>query len=120
MTRRPRGSVRRSQVITTYGVGGVVAVEDESFMVAGIDRWPDPQPDLHEPRLERELRVQGFVQPPATGDREERDIPVVRFPTVVSCPGCSKLDEYGRLPGQDENRCNYDRTPLITSRFVVC
>lgn len=31
------GSVRRSQLITTYGVGAMVAVGDESVMVAGLD-----------------------------------------------------------------------------------
>jgi hypothetical protein len=119
MPRRTKGSVRRSQVVTTYGVGAIVPVEDESFMVAGIDRWPADQPDLHEPRLERELTVQGFVQPPATGDRQDRDIPVVRFPTVVSCPGCKRLDQHRFFAAHNENRCNFDRATLIPSRFVV-
>ena len=39
MARKPKGEIRRSQLITTYGVGSIIAVEDESFMVAGIDRW---------------------------------------------------------------------------------
>ena len=33
-----KGAVRRSQLITTYGVGSVVALGDESFMVAGIGK----------------------------------------------------------------------------------
>ena len=39
MPRKPKGAIRRSQLITTYGIGSIIAVEDESFMVAGIDRW---------------------------------------------------------------------------------
>src|SRR5205809_81098 len=42
-----KGSIRRSQLVTTYGVGSVVAVEDESFMIAGIDRWTVDGPNLH-------------------------------------------------------------------------
>jgi hypothetical protein len=53
MPAKPKGEVRRSQLITTYGVGSIVAVEDESFMIAGIDRWDPGPPNLHEPRLER-------------------------------------------------------------------
>src|SRR5207247_2202151 len=70
-------------------------------------------------RLEREMRVQGFLQPPATGDREDRDIPVVRFPTVVSCPGCGRLKEHRFFAAHNENRCHFDRGLLIPSRFVV-
>ena len=55
-TSRPQGEVRHSQLITTYGVGSVVAIEDESFMIAGTDRWRSGVIDLHEPRLERRGR----------------------------------------------------------------
>jgi len=68
MPRKPKGAIRRSQLITTYGIGSIIAVEDESFMVAGIDRWAPGPPNLHEPRLERRLRVNGFRIPPASED----------------------------------------------------
>ena len=61
-----KGHVRRSQLITTYGVGSIIPVADEAFMVAALEHWRVDRPDLHEPRLQRELRVDGFVQPPAT------------------------------------------------------
>jgi hypothetical protein len=54
------GNIRRSQLITTYGVGALVAVETASFMVAGLDKWI-AQANLFEPRLQRRLRVNGFV-----------------------------------------------------------
>ena len=69
MAHKPKGEIRRSQLITTYGVGSIVAVEDESFMVAGIDRWEPGPPNLHEPRLERRLHVNGFRVPPASEER---------------------------------------------------
>src|SRR5215204_6249240 len=113
-----KGTVRRSQLITTYGVGAVVAVEDESFMVAGIDRWPDGELDLHEPRLERRLEVQGFRQPPAREDRP--DVPVVRYPRWYSCPKCRRLDDHRTLAGAfDSNKCARCHRTLVPSRFVV-
>jgi len=62
------GEVRRSQLITTYGVGAMIAVEDASYIVMGLDRWNINGPNLHEPRLEKTLGIQGFVLPPATED----------------------------------------------------
>lgn len=113
------GSVRRGQLITTYGVGSVVAVGDESVMIAGIDRWSVSEPNCREARLERALGgLQGFVLPPATEDG--RDIPVVRFPRQHFCPSCKKLADYRRFgTGWDDNRCARCEQQLVPSRFVV-
>jgi hypothetical protein len=111
-----KGSVRRSQLITTYGIGSVVALGDESFMVAGMDHWPPAIPDIHEPRLERILRVHGFVSPPAT---ERRDIPVVRFPRMYYCPVCRRLDTYGFFTSSPDNKCSKCNVDLVPSRFVI-
>lgn len=112
-----KGHVRRSQLITTFGVGAIVPVGDEAFMIAGLDRWDVGQPDLHEPRLEREMRVSGFVQPPATDERP--DVPVVRFPTYQSCPLCRRLARHGDFTHFDLNDCPDCSQPLVPSRFVV-
>ena len=77
-----KGAVRRSQLVTTYGVGSIIALGDESFIVTGIDRWGISDANLHEPRLERELTVNGFVVPPATDDGEFR-LPGFRAGTRV-------------------------------------
>ena len=109
--------VRRGQLITTYGVGSIVAVGDESVMVAGLDQWPPGVIDLHEARLEEQLHVEGFRLPPATEDG--RDIPVVRFPKWASCPGCRRLAVATHFSGPLQNKCNRCNQPLIPSRFVV-
>lgn len=111
-----RREVRRSQLITTYGVGSVVATGDESFMIAGIDRW-QADPTLHEPRLERELNVQGFAIPPAT--ENGKDIPVVRFPVWQSCPTCDRLDVHGKFTRTHDNQCPECGVVLTPSRFVM-
>ena len=95
----------------------MVAVADESFIVAGIDRWDVSQtPELHEPRLERQLGVTSFYAPPAT---EGSDIPVTRFPNWVSCPGCDRLDRHGFFASFDRNRCTICDQTLVPSRFVM-
>lgn len=117
MSDRIRGEVRRAQLITTYGVGAVVALQDESFMVAGADRWEVTGPNLYEPLLQRALGVRGFVQPPASEGRG--DVPVVRFPAFSSCPMCKRLDWHRNLANSFSNKCNRCAVPLVPSRFIV-
>src|SRR4051794_23621787 len=112
-----KGHIRRSQLVTTYGVGAVIPVGDEAFMVAALDRWDVGRPDLHEPRLERELRINGFVQPPATD--ESPDVPVVRFPSWQSCPVCRRLARHNEFTHFDLNDCPDCSQPLVPSRFVT-
>src|SRR3954453_548399 len=112
-----KGTIRRSQLVTTYGVGAVIPVADEAFMVAAIERWDIAGPDLHEPRLERELRVRGFVQPPTSDDHP--DLPVVRFPSFQSCPVCHRLARHSEFTHADLNDCPDCSTPLVPSRFVI-
>lgn len=111
-----RGSVRRGQLVTTFGPGAVLPLEDESFMVCGIDRWHVSGPNLYEPRLERELHVDGFVVPPAAG---EEGVPVVRFPRWHSCPGCRRLAPHDHFTDLTGTTCGDCGLRLIPSRFVV-
>lgn len=113
---RSKGPVRQTQVVTTYGVGAMVPEADESFMVAGLDFWPTRRPDVHEPRLERRLRVQGFVQPPAAPDT---GVPVTRFPKMYWCPNCHRLDRYDFFSIGLGSRCSRCDVRLVPSRFVI-
>ncbi len=112
-----KGHIRRSQLITTYGVGAIIPVADEAFMVACLERWDVGSPNLHEPRLQRELGVHGFVLPPATDDAP--DVPVVRFPTWQSCPICRRLARHRDFTHADLNDCPDCSQPLVPSRFVI-
>lgn len=120
-----RGAVRRAQAITTYGVGALIAVEQESFIVAGIDHadryWPrDEAKVIHEPRLARVLGVDHFRLPPASGDDSRDGVRVRRFPLWHHCPECHALDhvrKFNSPPGRNE--CSECSEPLVPSRFVV-
>ncbi|MFF3561185.1 DrmB family protein [Streptomyces sp. NPDC002574] len=120
-----RGAVRRAQAITTYGVGSLIAVEQESFIVAGIDGadryWSrDEAPVIHEPRLARVLGVDHFRLPPASGDDSRDGLRVRRFPLWHHCPECHALDhvrKFNSPPGRNE--CAECSEPLVPSRFVV-
>ena len=95
MTTRAIGEVRPSQVITTYGPGAIVDLQTLSVIVAGIDRWPiDENLAIHEPRLERALRVKQFYSAkPSEGSFSNRrgTIPAHLFPRYQVCPVCHTL-----------------------------
>jgi uncharacterized protein DUF1998 len=121
-----RGVVRRSQMITTYGIGGLIAVDNESFIVSGIDHahesWSsDEAPIIHEHRLARVLGVRHFRLPPASDDGSRDGVRVRRFPLWHSCPKCESLQPVRLFnPPPGKNVCtNCDDEPLVPSRFVV-
>ena len=128
----PVGRIRRTQLITTYGVGAMVAADERSFIVTGIDRWSvTGEPDLQEFRLQRRLGVGGFRLPPIpAGDEDRGDgIHVRLFPEWYTCPGRSEdrpdgcennLGEYRSFNSpRNRNECARCGQALTPSRFVV-
>ena len=117
------GSTRRAQLVGTYGIGSIIAIEDESFMIAGLDFWMTAGPfDLPEKRLATKLGVEGFRRPPATGKSGRADVPVVRFPMQYSCAGeCdgTLLPHRFFVSAPTKNRCTACSSTLTPSRFVV-
>lgn len=99
MTTRAIGDVRPSQVITTFGPGAIVDLETLSVIVAGIDRWPtDEDFTIHEPRLERALRVKRFFPAkPSEGSfyNKRGTVPAYLFPRYQLCPVCRTLSVIG-------------------------
>ena len=97
MTTRAIGDVRPSQVITTFGPGAIVDLQTLSVIVAGIDRWSiDEELAIHEPRLERALRVKRFFSAkPSEGSfyNKRGTVPTYLFPRYQVCPVCQTLSE---------------------------
>ncbi|GAA2886381.1 DUF1998 domain-containing protein [Streptomyces mexicanus] len=120
-----RGTVRRAQAITTYGVGSLVAVDHESFIVSGLDEadrgWSDREaPHIHERRLERLLGVDHFRLPPASDDDSTDGLRVRRFPLMHSCPECNELQRHRDFaPPPGRSVCGTCEVDLVPSRFVV-
>lgn len=111
---------RRSQLISTFGVGSLFPAENHSFMVTSIDQWkPEWLNPVSEPRLARSLGVTSLRLPPSG---EKRSIPVIRFPNVLACPTCNRL---GNLKDLNSNYkdpvCGHCSKPsqLTPSRFIV-
>jgi hypothetical protein len=100
--------VRRTQLISPFGVGAMVDFpRDEALMTAGLDAWPyafekcPPEWMVIEERLQARLGTTHFRLPPdfRTDDIDPRyvrqQIPYVRFPRWHFCPafGCGRMVE---------------------------
>ncbi|SDS78524.1 protein of unknown function [Nocardioides scoriae] len=115
---RKVAEARRSQMVTTYGVGALFPARDESFMLLGTDDWTESQcPEVTEPRLARSMEVRTFRMPPSRG---KKDLPVVRFPRMFHCPKCHRLGRLNDFCGWDGNECDRCQRTLVPSRFVIC
>ena len=111
---------RRSQLVSTYGVGALFPAEDESFMLVGLDDWNERFcPEVSQPRLARSLNVRTFRMPPS-GGKGARDLPVVRFPLMHHCASCKRLDYLNKFCAWDDHRCPDCQRTLTPSRFVIC
>lgn len=115
---RRLGALRPSQVVTGFGPGAIVDLAKDSVMVLGIDNW-QPGPVIHEFRLQKLLRVEGF-RGPGTGSRQ--GIPVTSFPRWRVCPKCGALSNRFPLPpGQAVRVCDSCRAQPEThpARFIM-
>lgn len=120
MARSSVAEARRSQLVSTYGIGALFPAEDESFMLVGLDDWNERFcPEVAQPRLARSLNVRTFRMPPS-GGRGARDLPVVRFPRMHHCPSCRRLDYLNKFCGWDDHVCQECQRTLTPSRFVIC
>lgn len=138
---RPVGSVRRSQMISTYGIGAIIDLESGSFMPLGLEDWESQMRSgrigamrIYESRLQRQLGVTHFRWPPTETPIDSQPgrvdarytIPVVRFPAWHQCPSCNRLgtEDNPFLLHSDGNRLtcsNQKCQSRITTpvRFVV-
>ncbi|MET9199592.1 DUF1998 domain-containing protein [Gordonia sp. NPDC003585] len=116
--KRTNVKARRSQLLSTYGIGGLFPSETTSFMIVGLHEWhEDSSPVISEPRLARSLGVQELKSPPAGG---KRDVPVVRFPETQICPGCRRIGTTAQLGGDwnaSHCRCKEGRAGAALSPF---
>lgn len=109
------GNIRRTQMISTYGIGSMVPLEEESFIVMGLDMWLKG-PRVPEARLEQSLGVE-LVAPPA--GENAPTIPVQRFPRWYSCGNCGFLGTFTGIQYDGECKACGEDSKFIPSRFVV-
>ncbi len=116
------GQLRRTQLVTTFGSGAIVDMPDYSVVIAATNYWKENSPVLHEPNLEKLLKVSHFKQPYVsenTEDKSSPDIPAFRFPIMHFCPDCGKLMPYWGFGDDTGKICSSCKKNIVPSRFIA-
>lgn len=120
------GRLRKTQLITTFGNGSIVDMPDYSVIMAGANYWKDKSPVLHEPNLEKLLKVSHFKEPYVSDSQDDEmtpDVPAFRFPYYHFCPdpNCERLMPYWGF-GDAVDRscaCGHPKRNIVPSRFIA-
>lgn len=124
------GTIRKSQLVTTYAPGSIVDFVNDTVMIAGTDSWGwdnDEEYIVHHENLQKLLGVQYFLEPKVDGKRRpffsdrSEDIPSYRFPEILYCTSCRRLFHSSAFKYRTTHRlrCVCNRETLLPSRFVV-
>ncbi len=146
------GDVRRSQIIITHGPGSIIDFRAGGYGGAGVsvvaagleewDRWAPPPglghpQTVYEPRLQKQLGVDGFRLPPVAPQiaprvysRRSGKLVGVRFPRWLQCPRCHLVRQsrsWTEDPGDPALYCadcsdragGRNRVHVVPVRFIV-
>lgn len=130
MARNSLGKIRRSQNLSTFGVGSIIDFRTGnrdgapvSVVAAGLEQWNEAAPPVglgnkqttFEPRLQARLEVEGFRLPPVApdlpGGQPHTNGPAllgVRFPSWLQCPSCHLIQrarDWDSDPGEASAFC---------------
>ena len=126
---RPQGSIRRSQVVTTFGPGAMVDLVNDAVLMGGLDLWnySGEYPTIPENRLRARIyealqrscdegeRVelsldQPFRAPPAGEDKSPSrgsGIRAIEFPRWFVCQSCRALVRKDQLEYKGKSYRHY-------------
>lgn len=120
------GRLRKTQLVTTFGNGSIVDMPDYSVIIAGANYWKDSSPVLHEPNLEKLLKVSHFKEPYVSNSQDDEmtpDVPAFRFPYYHFCPdpNCGKLMPYWGFGDEADRSCanGHPKRSIVPSRFIA-
>lgn len=138
-----QGPIRRSQLITPFGVGAMLVVKGGMSLIScGLDHWYERESGdasaldegefvVEEYRLQRLLDVHHFRLPPdfrepvrgANVPNNNLTAPFLRFPSWHVCPRCERMEEL-TLTDRSRARCQEceqhgKRVPLTQAIFVA-
>ena len=91
-------TLRRSQLITTFGVGSICDLGEESFIAKGINSWGEAGHTIFFPPLHEEGITHFRIPPAANTDQDKPSryrVPYFRFPQWLFCQKCRYLTRYG-------------------------
>ena len=121
-----RRSVRQSQTIVPFGVGGIYDYVGESLIACDISFWKNLGEPIACPRLAKNLRVREFRAAPVRRPFQYGSGPAItffRFPQWLFCPACRAMTHWRPLLEKNGKppQCALcrNRPQLVPMRFVI-
>ena len=85
--------MRRAQTIQPFGVGSIVDIDGESFVVNDISKWKRPSQIVELERLNKILGYQKELRSFSSFENPEESLTVSRFPQWHHCSKCNNLQQ---------------------------
>lgn len=127
----PVGDIRKTQMITTFGVGAIVDFKDDTVVIAAADDWdynPNDADEVESRRIFNEnlsviTEAEYFLMPRTTCSTNSfsqgRNIQSYVFPEKLHCSRCGNLYDFRELDIKERHRCPQCKNDLNASRFIV-
>jgi len=125
------GDIRRTQMITTFGVGSIVDFKNDTVVIASTDDW-DYSPNDYEEVENRKIfnenlsvitNAEYFLMPRITQSTnsfsQTKDIASYVFPEKLHCSKCGNIYDFSELDIKNRHKCPQCKNNLNASRFIV-
>lgn len=125
------GDIRKTQLITTYGVGAIVDFKNDTVVIASTDDWdysPNDAGEVENRKIFNEnlsviTGAEYFLRPRTTQSTnsfsQSKDIPSYIFPEKLHCSNCGNIYDFRELDIKERHKCPKCKSTLNASRFVV-
>lgn len=125
------GNIRKTQLITTYGVGSIVDFKDDTVVIASADDWdynPNDEDEIESRKIFNEnlsviTGAEYFLMPRTTQSTnsfsKSKNVPSYIFPEKLHCSRCGNIYDYRELDTKDRHKCPKCKNNLTASRFIV-
>lgn len=118
--------IRRAQTIQPFGIGSIVDINGEGFVVKDISEWSNkPKKNIKLSRLQRVIGQKKLLSFSDSSSKNE-SVSVTRFPKTYHCPRCKVLrsitgredkETEGASPVCTNSACS--NQPMTPMRFVA-
>ncbi|KZU67242.1 DUF1998 domain-containing protein [Lactiplantibacillus plantarum] len=116
----PERNIRRSQLLTPFGVGSLFDINNQTVMIADSEYWNKNEfKEIHDPRLEQAMNTSGFIEPPiSVDDSTGVGISGIRFPQWYLSPYTRQIQpiyEWRKMADKNGKAGLFDERPFDAS-----
>lgn len=125
------GDIRKTQLITTFGIGSIVDFKDDTVVIAAPDDWdynPNDSEEIEKRKIFNEnlsviTDASYFLSPRTTQSTNSfskgKNVPSYIFPEKLHCSRCGNIYDFRELDIKQRHKCPVCQNNINASRFIV-